>query len=1705
MRLLTIGILLVLLSALISAAEAQNFSSLPGNTWVQMSPLATQRWIARTNTNNMSNVTTVISLESYSNPSGRSYSGIEYGDGLLFYWGGGHGSYSGNDVELYDIENNVWIQQYKPEVCASDMPNFDQCKKLYGGGGSGTITPTGKPYVEHTWTYNSYDPVTRKFYAAYSNGYWAFDPATKQWSQIINETNILWKGGAESNLFDYDPDIDAFPLIMTSYNPGNYRITRSGQVTNLSGSPAIRQDFLYSTYIPDKKIHIVHAQSNNRWFKYDAVNNIWSNITVPTGINITDFDYDSANRKIIGIKDVIGNFEVWSYDIDSDQWIQLPSPAVMPPGSMTSPTSTSTSPSFRYDKINNVFWFMSGNGGNCGAGSGCVNMMTTWAYRYKNNLSATNDTAPPFRFNGAPSGTLAAGTTQTTISMSTNEAATCRYSTSSGIAYPSMTNIFATTGGTSHSTTVTGLSNGNSYNYFVKCTDQNGNANANDYSITFSVAASNITAPIISGVTASGIAASSATIAWTTNELSDSLVEYGLTASYGSSTILDSSMSAIHSQQITGLAASSTYHYRVKSKDATGNLNISGDYTFTTQAAVSSYMAQIEYQQALDKYMEGKGIAMAGETVVMGIPLKDSFSITGAGQLGLSGSSSYQFWVPNNSPRYPSGNLRWIFAAFSASVAANGKGNDVYLITGSGSSGDASLASDQGSSISIKTGPANFSIRKQNFNFINSAVVNGQAIISQGHTGGIVASDGSATYSSINDAGSTAAITVNGPEYAVVTAKGVLKDTMGNGYFQYQVDFYFYRNKPWFRSQVHIFNGQQSPNTQRMVRYVDVVLPLNQLNSNLFADFSKGESSTGEFQLNAGENAFIYHGYSKRNQGLQDGITIPGETGDFGAAWAGMAPPVDRSVQSGFFIFRGSTELTTTADHDSYSDWSRGWARLGDSTGKGVAVAYRGFHAFFPSAIEINSADKALRIAILSNRTTVGPLVWDYMTAETREFVFEFQTAPSNGEKAWQMANYPMIGRSLDLQAYAETLDVGFVPNLATADQVKNLTETSIPEAENATLPSWVGGSRFSIGNDDQRIWRVNLNNEGGPMNNMDYILKFALPYLQQGTAGHYLSTDFMAQFVSDQAIASSISWNYTDNAFRNKITIGTPFNGGNSKFVGTASPYEHMWVYGLPLAYYLTTNEYYADMLKEQGEMIKSRLVGKYAGGWGPCTDGSDRDSRQSAHIMANAALVYYFAGQDETEFKQSVDSLMNSRKLSDASAISESRMDDGWWPARGYYWYGSPTGTNQHLARPLMHDNLVTMSMFYAHQALNRGQEKARQEKLRGGLLSKAYFYLDEQLWYAKNASNGPDRYGKVISFYYLERPQDPRCAGTPDGMPVPGVPNLTGCGNLGVWQAGHLMALGYLLSGDSEFIAQGRINMIAVPKYQASGAINPNFYTLWDPQYAWFTYIVKNMNYASGSLSIEVQPFADGTYRLTWTPPAGAKNSWIKYADKPIVPTLRFDQSSRSYQFDPAAFAVFGLGGMAGEAQTLQQVNLSAGQYTTQQIGTGKQWRAMWLGFNPDNFISDGLNAPPTNYYSPRIKTLLDGIVGKSTNGKLQVYSGTSMVKEINFTTNSTGDYMAVIGNVPDIVNMKVIVNGFLKRVINNVNLSSASTIAFAPLLAGDINGDNVVNSLDFSNMNTKWYQSDAIADLNKDGIVNALDFSLLNKNWQRAGDV
>ena len=104
-------------------------------------------------------------------------------------------------------------------------------------------------------------------------------------------------------------------------------------------------------------------------------------------------------------------------------------------------------------------------------------------------VAPPNATAP-LRSNTQPTGELALGTTSATISLTTDENATCRYATTTGTTYGLMNNAFLTTGATNHSTSVSGLSDGTTYNYYVKCQDPDGNANTDDFVITFSVASS---------------------------------------------------------------------------------------------------------------------------------------------------------------------------------------------------------------------------------------------------------------------------------------------------------------------------------------------------------------------------------------------------------------------------------------------------------------------------------------------------------------------------------------------------------------------------------------------------------------------------------------------------------------------------------------------------------------------------------------------------------------------------------------------------------------------------------------------------------------------------------------------------------------------------------------------------------------------------------------------------------------------------------------------------------------------------------------------------------------------------------------------------------------------------------------------------------------------------------------------------------------
>jgi chitodextrinase len=138
-----------------------------------------------------------------------------------------------------------------------------------------------------------------------------------------------------------------------------------------------------------------------------------------------------------------------------------------------------------------------------------------------------------------------------------------------------------TTAGTSYQNT--GLFPSTTYRYAVSAYDSAGNSSPRSEEVSATTLTPTDTVPpVISSIGASSITRSSARITWTTNEKSDSQVEYGRTTSYGQKTGIDYSLVTSHSATISGLSSRTLYHYRVLSKDGAGNLARSSDRTFTT-------------------------------------------------------------------------------------------------------------------------------------------------------------------------------------------------------------------------------------------------------------------------------------------------------------------------------------------------------------------------------------------------------------------------------------------------------------------------------------------------------------------------------------------------------------------------------------------------------------------------------------------------------------------------------------------------------------------------------------------------------------------------------------------------------------------------------------------------------------------------------------------------------------------------------------------------------------------------------------------------------------------------------------------------------------------------------------------------------------------------------------------------------------------
>ena len=140
------------------------------------------------------------------------------------------------------------------------------------------------------------------------------------------------------------------------------------------------------------------------------------------------------------------------------------------------------------------------------------------------------------------------------------------------------------------------------------------------------LAADDRTPPRISRIHVTNVTSTTATVTWVTNERADSSVEYGLSRYYRNQTVTDPALVTVHSQVMRGLSARTTYYYRVRSRDAAGNLRVSSGYSFKTLAAAPT---GDQTAPTISLTAPAAGTTVAGTAVTVSASASDSVGVVG--------------------------------------------------------------------------------------------------------------------------------------------------------------------------------------------------------------------------------------------------------------------------------------------------------------------------------------------------------------------------------------------------------------------------------------------------------------------------------------------------------------------------------------------------------------------------------------------------------------------------------------------------------------------------------------------------------------------------------------------------------------------------------------------------------------------------------------------------------------------------------------------------------------------------------------------------------------------------------------------------------------------------------------------------------------------------------------------------------------------
>lgn len=681
-------------------------------------------------------------------------------------------------------------------------------------------------------------------------------------------------------------------------------------------------------------------------------------------------------------------------------------------------------------------------------------------------------------------------------------------------------------------------------------------------------------------------------------------------------------------------------------------------------------------QEALYGKAPTTGIARSQDPVTVGVPIADSSGISSTSQLGLAGATVGQFRVLG---RWPSGNIMWVLVDTQADLPAGGQNASIFVTTGSGNFGGPNLAVDNGSNITVNTGPAQFTIRKANFNLFDSVVVNGRQLVSPGSSSGLVMmgpAPGATTcgvcnvpYASVNDPASTAVIEENGPVRAAIWVSGSHVDTAGHAYMHYTVRMQFYKGKTYAKIQVILRNADETMNTagdfnsafKGFASYEARITPA--LGSGRTFNIGSDTATSVSGAFSGSENAYLYQAYSNNMEWADWNITncSPTVTGRCAASYIARTPTSGSSgsytytyAQDGYQIVHGSSVLL----QGNHTKYPQGWADLSDSSGAGIEVGVYQLAGYWPKSLQFVNGGSEVRIGIWPDQSL-------------------FQTG--GGQPYYQAwPQYSIHDLFVDfhnsaLSSPANTF-LSFQHYLLARAPVSQYNQAGVfpfplidPTAEDAYLKNL--GINRSVPDLSPRVFRYFAWQMSGAGNQHELRWSYLRNFLERGLTGRYLYASQFYRMVEEHGFPRSDGFSWRNHPVTQLDPSGFPTIASANNYLSFKDwiDDEHAHWYGMTDYYFMTGDETVKDQLLDG---VKDRYLNtqtKY-------NNGLEWDTRDiGASLMSFARLYRTFnaiGDPDASRLLPVADQVLSTQVFPDLQVTGFGTNHQGTSRARGIHY---------------------------------------------------------------------------------------------------------------------------------------------------------------------------------------------------------------------------------------------------------------------------------------------------------------------------------------------------------------------------------------------------------------------------------------------------